>query len=285
MLNNVSQGSINVDGFELRYVIEGTGPTAIVVGSSIYYPRTFSSHLRNHLQMIFMDHRGFGKATKTFDNQSFELDCLLEDIEVLRKKLKLEKVIIIGHSGHAYMALEYAKKYSDYVSQVILVAVGPNQSIASHIVADQYFQDSVCPERKAWLEEDLKKLPQDIEKYPDKRFISFCKRLGAKSWYDYTFDSSNLWDGVEIIQSMFDYVWGVVFAELDITQGLDSFDKPVLLMLGKFDYLVTPFFSWQESRSKFKNITIRLFEKSSHTPQYEESENFDRTLLEWLNIK
>jgi proline iminopeptidase len=183
------------------------------------------------------------------------------------------------------MALEYAKKYSDYVSQVILVAVGPNQSIASHIVVDQYFQDSVCPERKAWLEEDLKKLPQDIEKYPDKRFISFCKRLGAKSWYDYTFDSSNLWDGVEIIQSMFDYVWGVVFAELDITQGLDSFDKPVLLMLGKFDYLVTPFFSWQESRSKFKNITIRLFEKSSHTPQYEESENFDRTLLEWLNIK
>lgn len=285
MLNNVFQGSIDVDGFVLQYVIEGTGPAAIIIGSSIYYPRTFSHNLRANLRMIFMDHRGFGKATEAFDNRLFELNLLLEDIEALRKELKLEQVIIIGHSGHAYMALEYAKKYSDHVSQVVLIAVGPNQSAASHTAADQYFQNSVCPERKVWLEEDLKKLPQDIENHPEKRFISFCKRLGAKSWYDYRFDSSSLWDGVEIIQSMFDYVWGVVFAELDITQGLDSFDKPVLLMLGKFDYLVAPFFGWQELGLKFKNITIRLFEKSSHTPQYEEPENFDRTLLEWLNIK
>nr|MBA3751661.1 alpha/beta hydrolase [Candidatus Dependentiae bacterium] len=44
-----------------------------------------------------------------------------------------------------------------------------------------------------------------------------------------------------------------------------------------------PFFTWESLRPQFKNITIRLFEKSSHTPQLEEAENFDRVLLEWLN--
>jgi len=278
-----NHGSIESDGFLLNYTIEGTGPVAIVIGSSIYYPRTFSENLRGHLRMIFMDHRGFGKATRDFDNSAFELDCLLEDIEKVRKKLEVEKVIIIGHSGHAYMALEYAKKYSKHVSHVVLIAVGPNQSTASHAAAEQYFQDSVCDDRKAWLQADLNKLPHDIEVAPDKRFISFCKRLGAKSWYDYTFDSSPLWDGVEIIQSMFDYVWGHVFAQLDITKGLDTFDVPVLLSLGKFDYLVAPFFTWQALRSQFKNITVRLFEKSSHTPQLEEPETFDKVLVAWLN--
>jgi proline iminopeptidase len=285
MLNKPIQKSIEVDGFVLHYTIEGSGPAAIVIGSSLYYPKTFSQNLRTHLRMIFMDHRGFGKATKDFDSKAFELDRLLEDVETLRKSLELDKIIIIGHSGHAYMALEYAKKYPKHVSHVILIAVGTNQSVASHMAAEQYFQDSVCPERKAWLENDLQQLPQDLANAPDKGFIVFCKRLGAKSWFDYTFDSSPLWDGIEIIQSMFDYVWGTVLAELDITEGLDNFDRPVLLMLGKFDYLVAPFFTWEKIRPQFKNITVRLFEKSSHTPQLEEPENFDQTLLEWLKIR
>ena len=32
-------------------------------------------------------------------------------------------------------------------------------------------------------------------------------------------------------------------------------------------------------------LTIRLFEKSSHTPQYEEPELFDEALLQWLSLR
>lgn len=277
-----NSNSIETDGFKLNYVIEGRGLSAIVVGSSIYYPRTFSQNLRNHLQMIFMDHRGFGEATASFDNSSFELDLLVSDIEKLRQQLDLDKVVIVGHSGHAYMALEYAKKYSDKVSHVVLIAVGPNQSNSSHQAADQYFQESVCDERKAWLEENLKELPNELAKSPDQGFITFCKRLGAKSWYDYRFDASALWEGVTVNQPMFDYVWGKIFAEIDITQGLENFNKPVFLALGKFDYLVAPFYSWNALRPYFKNLTVRLFEKSSHTPQFEEPDAFDRELIKWL---
>ncbi len=44
-----SSGIIEIDGFKLRYAIEGSGKPALVIGSAIYYPRTFSQNLRNHL--------------------------------------------------------------------------------------------------------------------------------------------------------------------------------------------------------------------------------------------
>jgi proline iminopeptidase len=280
----MSAGFIERDGFKLGYTIEGTGKPALVIGSALYYPRTFSQNLRNHLQLIFMDHRGFAPSTVT-DTKHFELDLLLDDIEVMRQHLNLEDFIIIGHSGHGYMALEYAKKYSQHVSHVVLIAMGPDQSEASHRAAAQYFEDTVNPEQKAFLERDMQQLRADIESDPSRRFVHFCVRLGARSWYDYTYNARNLWDGVMVNNAMFDYVWGTVFANLDITKGLKDFNKPVFLALGHFDFLVAPFFLWNPIRSQCNDLTIRLFCKSGHTPQLEEPELFDAELLRWLTEK
>lgn len=276
-------GIIEIDGFKLRYTIEGVGKPALVIGSAIYYPRTFSKNLRNHLQLIFIDHRGFAAPNNITDTKQFELDLLLDDVEKMRQHLNLATIIIIGHSGHGYMALEYAKKYPQHVSHVVLIAMGPDQSAASMQAAEQYFNDTANPAQKAFLEEDLKKLHSDIQADPERRFVHFCVRLGAKSWYDFTYNACKLWEGVTTNMAMIDYVWGTVFRDLDIIKGLDTFNKPVFLALGHFDFLVTPFFSWNPIRSKFKNLTIRLFGKSGHTPQLEEPELFDGELLKWLS--
>lgn len=42
---------------------------------------------------------------------------------------------------------------------------------------------------------------------------------------------------------------------------------------------------WEKIRSYFNNLTIRFFEKSGHTPQFEEAEQFNAELLQWLNQK
>lgn len=279
-----ASGFIERDGFKLSYTIEGAGKPALVIGSALYYPRTFSQNLRSHLQLIFMDHRGFAPSTVT-DTSHFELDHLLDDIEAMRQHLKADNIIIIGHSGHGYMALEYAKKYPQHISHVVLIAMGPDQSEASHRVAAQYFEDTVNPEQKAFLERDIQQLRADIESDPSRRFVHFCVRLGARSWYDYAYNARNLWDGVMVNNAMFDYVWGNVFASLDITKGLQDFNKPVFLALGHFDFLVAPFFTWNLIRSQFNDLTIKIFCKSGHTPQFEEAELFDAVLLRWLSDK
>jgi len=71
---------------------------------------------------------------------------------------------------------------------------------------------------------------------------------------------------------MFDYVWGVVFRDIDITRGLEKLDRPVFLALGRHDYLVPPPSAWEPLGTAFRDLTIRVFEKSGHTPQLEEQE-------------
>lgn len=276
-------GTVEVDGFKLQYNIEGSGIPALVVGSSLYYSRVFSQNLRKHLRFVFMDHRGFVPAPGPVNNTAFALDVLINDIELVRQALGLECMIIIGHSGHGYMALEYAKKYPEHVSHVVLLSLGPDQSAESHKAAEQYWQDSVWPERKAFLEENLQYLPKEIQAQPDRRFITYMLRTGARSWYNFRFDATPLWEGIYTNLHMFDYVWGVVFRDIDITKGLENFDKPVFLGLGRYDFLVAPPDSWNPIRPKFKDLIVRVFERSGHTPQYEEPELFDAEFLKWLS--
>ncbi|MEC4985280.1 MAG: alpha/beta hydrolase [Oscillatoria sp. PMC 1068.18] len=275
-------GKINVDGFQLDYLIEGNGVPAFVVGSSLYYSRTFSQNLRQSLKLVFVNHRGFSPPYDCQDKSLFELDLLVDDVELVRKKLGFEQVIVIGHSGHGFIALEYAKKYPNRVSHLVMISVAPNFSQEASQAAERYLQDSVCPERKAVLAENLARLTEEIEAAPKKAFITYCLLNGAKSWFNYNYDATPLWADVETNITMFDYVWGEVFRDLDITENLDKLQAPVFLALGRYDYLVPPFYLWENVRDKFNDLTIRVFEESSHAPYFEQPDLFDKELLKWL---
>lgn len=283
----MKKGVIQSGAFELGYSIEGEGDgplTALVIGSSIYYPRTFSKPLREHLKMAFVDHRGFARATRTFGRSDFELDLLLSDIELTRQTLGLGPVVIIGHSGHGYLALEYAKAYPQSVSHIVVISTGPSHG--SHMaLAERRWNEAVCPERKAKFDQDMHLLKSDIATDPENRFVHFCIRLGAKGWYDLGFDGAALWDGVHSNAEMFDYVFGEVFRDIDVAKGLRDLDKPVFLAMGLFDYQVAPHFAWDPYRAEFRDLTIRVFDRSAHCPQLEESQLFDTELIQWLTSR
>lgn len=277
-------GTIAISNFHLRYRIEGKGTPTIVIGSSIYYPRVFSQNLRKHLRFVFLDHRGFAPSPGKMDTTAFALDTLLYDIEYTRRELELGRIAIIGHSGHAFMALEYAKKYPENVSHVIMIGIAPDFSAASTAALEQYWQDSVDPERKAILEENVVRLPNDqlAEMLPGKAFIQGYIRNGPRIWYDPSFDSSPLWEGVEINMDMFNHVWGRIFRDIDIAEGLDTFERPVFMALGRYDNIVAPPSTWNSIRPMFRDLVVRVFEKSGHTPQYEQPILFDEELLQWM---
>jgi proline iminopeptidase len=281
----IERGTIRSGQFELGYSVEGDGMPALVIGSATYYPRVFSQHLRRSLKLVFADHRGFAPLAGDATPTDYSLDAVLADIDLVRRHLGFEKVVIIGHSGHGYMALEYAKHYPGHVSHVVMIGTGPSHS-ASHMQAlEQHWQESVCPDRKARLESDLALLPAEIAAAPERRFVTYCVRMGARSWYDHAFDAAPLWEGVHVNMPAFDHLWGETFRDIDIRRGLDQVQAPVFLGLGRYDYLVAPYATWEPYRGSFKDLTVRVFEKSGHTPQLEESDLFDAELLGWLSAK
>jgi proline iminopeptidase len=278
-----TSGSLEAGGFQLSYRVEGAGAPAIVIGSALYSSRTFSQNLRAHLRLAFLDHRGCAPAPAMIPPESFELSTLVDDIERARLALGLSRVVVVGHSGHSYMALEYAKKYADHVSHVVMIGIAPDLGGANVKARDSYWDESVSPERKAALAENLRRLPDDqLARMPYReRFIGSYLRNGPRTWYDPRFDATELFAGFEA-NVVIDRIWGEVFPKIDITRGLRELDRPVFLALGRYDYLVAPPSSWDPIRPHFRDLTARVFEKSGHTPQYEEPELFDEELLGWL---
>ena len=164
-----------------------------------------------------------------------------------------------------------------------MLGVTPDLSVKTQSFIEQFWQDSVWPERKLALKTKVESLSDEqlASLPPSQGFIQKYIREGARIWYDFNFDATPLWEYVEINMEIFSYVWGTVFRDIDITRGLDKLNKPVFLGLGRYDFLA-PYCLWNPIRSKFNDLTVMVFEKSGHTPQYEEPKLFDEEFLRWL---
>ena len=270
----------NRDNFCLKASIDGTGPVAIVIGSHKYYPRTFSDHLKTKLQLVCADARSFVPALSDHSESDFTIAKILQDIEALRLSLGADKIILIGHSIHAFMALEYARTFPDRISHLVLIASSPTAGPEIYKEADRYFEESVCPERKAAFAASMQKFIES----GDQSFVARLLSFGPRIWYDENFDASKLWEGVEINSVGAGIIWGSMFADYDLASVLEAIKCPIFLALGRYDYF-NPVHLWEKYRKHSSNLTIRIFEKSGHTPQLEEPHNFDEELMKWLKRK
>ncbi|MNO50753.1 Proline iminopeptidase [compost metagenome] len=274
--------NIYSDGFELNYSVKGTGIPILVIGSSVYYPQLFSEDLYATFQFIFLDHRGFVKPPRTLQPEDYRLDKVLDDIETARQNLNLTNFILLGHSGHAFMALEYAKKYPNHVQKVVLLNSAPTNSKERQRQSFAFFNETASPERKRQFEMDIALLESDIQKDPERRFVHMCIRMGAQSFYDYTFDAAYMWEDVYTNMSIIDHLWGEAFGELNLIQSLSKFNKPVFIGLGRYDYLVAPVSLWDSVDETYAHVKKVIFEHSGHNPMFEEPRTFDKELSKWI---
>jgi len=277
-------GAIAAGRFRLRYRIEGAGTPAIVIGDTNFHPRVFSQNLRKHLRLVFLDDRSFAPSPGRVDTAEIAWDTLIDDVERARKELGLGRVAVIGHSGHGLIALEYAKKYPANVSHVIMIDTPPSFSAANAAAAERSWQELVSPERKAIMQENLERLPDEKIALlpPGKQFLTRLVRNEPRMYYNPRFDSSPLYEDAEVNMDVIKYAFGTVLPNIDITQGLAAFDRPVFLAFGHYDFLVAPLSAWDSIRPKFRDLTVRVFERSGHVPQYEEAGLFDSELLRWM---
>ena len=246
-------GVIEIDGFGLRYRFEGHGIPMLVVGSTMEHPRMFSANLRRHVQMIFLDHRGFTTLPAGVDPMSVDLATIIDDIEHMRRALGLTRFAIAGHSAHSYMALEYAKRHPEHVSHVVMICIAPSAGPQTIERARRHWEEFASPERKAQLAENYRRMPDDrLALLPaNERVVEAGKRFAPVRYFDYRFDPTELLVDIET-NAVIDHVWGQVFPTLDITENLREFDRPVFLALGRYDFLMGPPSIWDPIRQTSK---------------------------------
>lgn len=279
--STIAEGYIEISGTKLNYIAEGTGIPCMVIGSSIYYPRTFSRQLRDHLRFWFIDMRWFARDYKPVKPGEFTLDTIVSDIEKVRSALKLEKVLILGHSIHGAIAFEYAKRYPEKVAGLIMICSPASQSNKEQEDAINNMWNGASQERQKIMKNNWKLLASMKNLSPAQYEIENYCLMSPKYWYDANYDARWLWKDMTMNTDILTSLYESVFKDYSVFRSSRSVPVPAFVALGKYDY-IDPYSLW-DGYDDIKGITIRLFDKSGHTPQLETSDQFDSELLQWIS--
>lgn len=123
------------DGAEIYLKVAGKGPVCMLVHGgpgqgSMSTEKMGADKLEAFLTMVYVDQRGSGKSP---DTQNYPLDRVVQDFDEVRRALGVDKLCLIAHSFGGILAVDYAKRYPQHVSELILANIslhflGPENS-------------------------------------------------------------------------------------------------------------------------------------------------------------
>jgi proline iminopeptidase len=283
-IKQATSGVIEVDGSQLNYVVEGAGTACLVIGSSIYYPRTFSNNLKQHLKMYFVDMKWFAKDYAAEHLADVTIETIVQDVEEIRVALGLSMPLIMGHSIHGTIATEYVKKFGDQVSGLIVIASPAEWGNVTYTEKAAALWATASPERKRLQEENWGKVKELDRLTGQEEASARYNNMSPQYWFDPTYDAGWLWQDMTVHSEVTQHLFTQVFHEYNMFAPPTAIDVPMFVGLGKYDYVI-PYTLWRSRYGSIADFSLVLFEKSGHTPQLEESEHFDQELIEWMNHK
>lgn len=282
----MSQHSISIRDQTYFVKKTGHGTPCLLIGLGTLIQRSLSSVFQQHFEVFASD--TYWVAEGALDDISqVTMNTILNDIKAIGEALNLQKYVILAHSAYGIVALEFAKQYPDIASAIIMIGTPVNSSPAVAIQNNAIFDSQADNQRKQIdaarrtqiAQENLSQLT-----FSEQFLWEYIFRDAPRYWYNPSYDCTHLWEGITL-----DKIIGRFFVEIlpnvDVTQQLETIQIPIFLAAGLSDYDCCPWL-WQNLSNLPPHMTISIFEKSGHWPQFEEPELFDERVINWLkNIK
>ena len=91
-------------------------------------------------RLIYYDQRGRGRSADGVQPSDVTLESDLADIDTVRQHFNLARSILLGHSWGTVLALEYALRHPDRVSQLVLMNPAPVSTTQVALLRKDYLQ-------------------------------------------------------------------------------------------------------------------------------------------------
>lgn len=275
--------SPNLDGSKTFYRTFGKGePILIINGGPGMNSEGFSylaQQLAKENQTIIYDQRGTGKSVlKELNSKTITMKAMVNDIESLRKQLKIEKWIVLGHSFGGMLASYYATQYPNSIQKMILSSSGgvdlgltayASQNINNNLTKIE--QDSLAYYAAKISKGDRSKstllgrgralAPAYL--YNKKHIPTLAERLTQGN----PILNQLVWDDLEKIK-------------FDCKPKLKSFTQAVLIIQGKQDVIKPE--TAEIAHKTFKNSKVVLLDKCGHYGWLDAEEEYFKTLSDFL---
>lgn len=260
-----NEGLINSNGSKLHYKIYGKGlPILVINGGPGMNSDGFASlaiQLSNNYQVILYDQRGTGKSILENPNASnVTISLMIEDIENLRKHLKIDNWIILGHSFGGMLASYYATIYPENIKSLILSSSG---GIDLDLLT--YVSKNINSKIGSTKLDSITYLTNKINKGDTS--YSLKLQRGTLLAPAYVFYKKNVAVIAERLTQSNLYINQLVWQDLrkiefDCTDKLSTFNKPVLIIQGKQDIVEER--TARKEQHAFKNSKLILLDNCVH---------------------
>jgi proline iminopeptidase len=273
---------LTINGAELEVDVQGDAGAPVMIvhhggpgmGDRSDYTTAFAP-FADRFRIITFDARGSGASAEV---EPYSHEQWAADVDALREWAGVEQFIMAGHSYGGIMSLEYATRYPDRVSALILIDTTP---------ADTFRANA----RKRALESDRVNL--DMEMF-DRMWAGQIRSNEEfdQGWraiaplYTATEDAELIDQMANLVSAYHyqthNYAFGVNLPAYDVRPKLNLVTGPVLINVGRHDW-ITPVAASEEMAALMPQAELVIFENSGHSPLHEEKELWESTVRNFLN--
>lgn len=264
----------HLNGTELFYVVVGEELPCLVMHGGLGFDHTglhpWLDPLGDVMHLVYYDHRGNGRSGRPpTETLTFEQFC--SDADALREQLGFEKVAVLGYSFGGFIALEYALRYPEHISHLILFDTAPTFDYGEEIEANA--------RRKGATPEQLEALEASADN--EAEFWHLIKLIEPLYFHTYDADLAERVLGKTIVSLEAGEAGEGITEEWDLTTRLGEISAPTLILVGRDDFICPPSQS-KLMHERIPNSELVIFEKSGHFAHVEEPEAFFDAVREWI---
>ncbi|QUY45032.1 alpha/beta fold hydrolase [Acaryochloris marina] len=219
--------------------------------------RPVLSPLSEIAQLVYFDHRGHGRSARG-NSETYTLDNNVEDMEALRQYLGLERIGLLGFSYGGMVALTYASRYPNHVSQLIPVVTAADSRFLT--LAQAKLAREGTPEQQV-----IAQLLWDGQFASEQQLQEYFQLLGPL--YSLTFDldkSMDAWRRVIFNPEAINQAFGGFLRTYDIRAALPQISVPTLVIGAEKDWICPPQFS-REIAQAIPNARLEIVPNSGHS--------------------
>jgi pimeloyl-ACP methyl ester carboxylesterase len=228
--------------------------------------------------LVFYDHRCNGRSGATVSSMTFE--NLTADADALRQRLGFERWAVLGHSFGGHVALEYALRYPDSLSHLVLLDTGGDSRCsrenAPRILAERgyaartvnlvrrFFDGQIAPRE---MLPALMRFGGAYYHHPSIRLIAGEMIRGG--WRTKMRPEALIFAGRHLLKD-----WSVM-------DRLGEIKVPTLVMAGRDDFLFPPEHQVALAAG-IANAQLRIIERAGHNPHEEQPAEVLRAVREFV---
>jgi pimeloyl-ACP methyl ester carboxylesterase len=236
----------------------------------------------NRFTLVFYDHRCNGRSEGAAV-ESMTWENLTADAEQLRKQLGFDRWAVLGHSFGGHVALEYALRYPNSLSHLVLLDSGGDSRWAQQNAADLVARRGYGPKKaelvRRWFNGEFQPwewLPIFIrigDAYSYRKGLPFLLHTAREAlqggWRSKARPEALIFAGRNLAKD-----WTVM-------DRLDEFKVPTLVMAGRDDFVFPPEHQ-AELAAGIPNARLQIIERAGHNPHSEQPAEVMEALRDFL---